>query len=143
HLIESPEALSFVAPGNGASPAVETLVRTLLEKNPEQRPQNGAELLEGLRRLWNASQRPPSFITDERLPEMFEALAHNPNDEEAAAKLESMLDLGAAPGRLAEGFFELAKTLREQNEPLTKRAVPRHLARAARLFEKASQHESA
>jgi tetratricopeptide (TPR) repeat protein len=143
HLIESPEPLSFVAPGNGASPAVETLVRTLLEKNPEQRPQSGAELLEGLRKLWHASQRPPSFITDERLPEMFEALGQNPNDEEAAAKLESMLDLGADPGRLAEGFFELAKELRAKDDPAHKRAVPRILARAARLFEKASQHESA
>ena len=143
HLIESPEALSFVAPGNGASPAVETLVRTLLEKSPEQRPRNGAELLEGLRKLWHNSQRPPSFITDERLPEMFEALGQNPNDEEAAAKLESMLDLGADPARLAEGFFELAKELRAKDEQGTRRAVPRLLARAARLYEKASQHESA
>jgi tetratricopeptide (TPR) repeat protein len=143
HLIETAEPLSFVAPGNGASPAVETLVRTLLEKNPEQRPRNGAELLEGLRKLWHASQRPPSFITDERLPEMFEALGQNPNDEEAAAKLESMIDLGAEPARLAEGFFELAKELRAKDEQANRRAVPRLLVRAARLFEKASQHESA
>jgi tetratricopeptide (TPR) repeat protein len=143
HLIETPEALSFVAPGNGASPAVETLVRALLEKNPEQRPQNGTELLEGLRKLWNASQRPPSFITDERLPELFAALGQNPNDEEAAAQLESMQDLGADPGRLAEGFFELAKELRAKDEQGTRRSVPRLLARAARLYEKASQHESA
>ncbi|HEY6078363.1 MAG TPA: protein kinase [Polyangiaceae bacterium] len=143
HLIESAEALSFVAPGNGASPAVETLVRTLLEKAPERRPRDGAELLEGLRKLWHASQRPPSFITDERLPEMFEALGREPNDEEAAAKLESMLDLGADPARLAEGFFELAKELRARDVASERRAVPRLLARAARLFEKASQHESA
>lgn len=143
HLIESAEALSFVAPGNGASPAVETLVRTLLEKAPEQRPRNGTELLEGLRKLWHTSQRPPSFIADERLPEMFEALGQNPNDEEAAAQLESMLDLGADPARLAEGFFELAKDLRAKDEQGTRRAVPRLIARAARLYEKASQHESA
>jgi tetratricopeptide (TPR) repeat protein len=143
HLIESAEPLSFVAPGNGASPAVETLVRSLLEKNPEQRPRNGTELLEGLRKLWHASQRPPSFIADERLPELFEALGKNPNDEEEAAKLESMIDLGADPAKLAEGFFELAKELRATDEQGTRRAVPRHLARAARLFEKAAQHESA
>jgi tetratricopeptide (TPR) repeat protein len=143
HLIESPEPLSFVAPGNGASPAVETLVRTLIEKAPEQRPRNGAELLEGLRKLWHTSQRPPSFITDERLPELFEALGRNPNDEDAAAKLESMLDLGADPARLADGFFELAKELRAKDEQGTRRVVPRLLARAARLYEKATQHESA
>jgi serine/threonine protein kinase len=131
HLIESAEPLSFVAPGNGASPAVETLVRSLLEKNPEQRPRNGTELLEGLRKLWHASQRPPSFIADERLPELFAALGQNPNDEEEAAKLESMIDLGADPAKLAEGFFELAKELRAKDEQGTRRAVPRHLARAA------------
>ncbi len=143
HLLETPEALSFVAPGNGASPAAETLVRTLLEKNPEARPRSGVELLEGLRKLWNTSQRPPSFITDERLPEMFEALAQAPDDEAAAARLESMLDLGADPGRLAEGFFTLAKKLRAEDEAGTRRAVPRLLTRAARLFEKAAKHESA
>ncbi len=143
HLIETPEALSFVAPGNGASPAVETLVRALLEKSPEQRPQNGTELLEGLRKLWQASQRPPSFITDDRLPELFQALGQNPNDEDAAAQLESMQDLGADPAKLAEGFFELAKELREKDEQGSRRSVPRLLARAARLYEKASQHESA
>jgi tetratricopeptide (TPR) repeat protein len=143
HLIESAEPLSFVAPGNGASPAVETLVQTLLEKNPEQRPRDGTELLEVLRKLWTASQRPPSFIADERLPEMFAALGQNPNDEDEAARLESMLDLGADPGRLAEGFFELAKELRAKDEQGTRRVVPRLLARAARLYEKASQHESA
>jgi len=143
HLIETPEALSFVAPGNGASPAVETLVRALLEKSPEARPRTGAELLEGLRKLWHNSQRPPSFITDERLPEMFEALGQAPDDDAAAAKLESMLDLGADPGRLAEGFLNLAKQLRARDEAGSRRAVPRLLARAARLYEKASLHESA
>jgi tetratricopeptide (TPR) repeat protein len=143
HLIESPEALSFVAPGNGASPALETLVRALLEKAPEQRPRSGTELLEGLRKLWHHSQRPPSFITDERLPELFEALAKNPNDEEAAANLESMLDLGADPERLANGFFELAKELRAKDEQGTRRVVSRLLVRAARLYEKASRHDSA
>jgi tetratricopeptide (TPR) repeat protein len=143
HLIETPEPLSFLAPGNGASPAVETLVRTLLEKNAEQRPRNGSELMEGLRKLWTHSQRPPSFITDERLPELFAALGKTPNDEEEAARLEAMIDLGADPERLADGFFELSRELRTRNEHGTRRAVPRLLARAARLYEKAQNNESA
>ncbi|HYP88796.1 MAG TPA: protein kinase, partial [Polyangiaceae bacterium] len=143
HLIETPEPLSFVAPGNGASPAVETLVRTLLEKGVEQRPRSGTELMEGLRKLWTASQRPPSFITDERLPELFAALGQKPDDDEEAARLESMIDLGADPGRLADGFFELARELRRKDERGTRRAVPRLLARAARLYEKAQNNESA
>jgi tetratricopeptide (TPR) repeat protein len=143
HLIESAEALSFVAAGNGATPGVDAVVRTLLEKNPSQRMRNGGELLEALMKLWRATQRPPSFIADERLPELFAALSQSPDDEAAAAKLESLQDLGADPGRLAEGFFELARELRARDEQGTRRVVPRLLARAARLFEKASQHESA
>lgn len=143
HLIETPEPLSFLAPGNGASPAVETLVRTLLEKNAEQRPRTGTELMEGLRKLWTASQRPPSFITDERLPELFAELGKTPDDEEEASRLEAMLDLGADPERLADGFFELARELRARDEQGTRRAVPRLLARAARLYEKAQNNESA
>src|SRR6185369_8372798 len=143
HLIESPEPLSFVAPGNGASPAVETLVRTLLEKNPEQRPRNGSELMEGLRKLWTHSQRPPSFVADDRLPELFAALGKTPDDEEEAARLESMIDLGADPSHLADGFFELSRELRAKDPQGTRRAVPRLLARAARLYEKAQNNESA
>jgi tetratricopeptide (TPR) repeat protein len=143
HLIETPEPLSFVAPGNGASPAVETLVRTLLEKSPEQRPRNGSELMEGLRKLWTHSQRPPSFIADDRLPELFAALGKTPDDEEEAARLESMIDLGADPSHLADGFFELSRELRAKDPQGTRRAVPRLLARAARLYEKAQNNESA
>jgi tetratricopeptide (TPR) repeat protein len=143
HLIEAPESLAFVAPGNGATPAVETLVGALLEKNAAARPQNGTELLEGLRRLWHASQRPPSFIAEERLPEMFESLAQNPQDDAAAARLEAMLDLGADPALLADGFVSVAKQLRAQDERSSRRCMPKLLARAARLYEKAARPESA
>jgi tetratricopeptide (TPR) repeat protein len=143
HIFESAEALSFVAPGNGASPAAEALVNALLEKNPEQRPRNGMELLEVVRKLWHASQRPPSFIADERIPELFAIFEKTPEDEDEAAKLESLMDLGASPALLADSFYGLAKQLREQDEQGSRRVVPRLLARAARLYEKASQHESA
>jgi len=143
HLTQNAEPLSFVAAGNGATPAVEAFVRSLLEKNREQRPRDASEALEGLRRIWRTSTRPPTWVTDERLPEMFEALALAPSDENAAAELESGLDLGADPGRLADGFYELAKGLYGQSEPNLERALKKHLARAARLYEAAARHESA
>ena len=143
HLTQTAEPLSFVAAGNGVTPAVETFVRTLLEKNREQRPRDASEALEGLRRIWRASTRPPTWVTDERLPELFEALAQNPGDENAAAALESGLDLGADPARLADGFYEVAKGLRGRREPNLERAMKKHLARAARLYEAASRHDSA
>ena len=143
HLTQNAEPLSFVAAGNGATPAVEAFVRSLLEKNREQRPRDAGEALEGLRRLFRASMRPPTWVTDERLPEMFEALAQNPNDDDAAAALESGIDLGADPGSLADGFHELAQSLHKQADTNLERAMKKHLARAARLYEAASRHESA
>jgi len=141
HLTLNAEPLSFVAAGNGATPAVEAFVRSLLEKTREQRPRDAGEALEGLRRMWRASTRPPTWVTDERLPEMFEALAQNPDDDNAAAELESGVDLGADPVRLADGFYEIAKSLEALTE--AERAMKKHLARAARLYEAASRHERA
>ncbi|MET0795131.1 MAG: serine/threonine-protein kinase, partial [Polyangiaceae bacterium] len=143
HLTQNAEPLSFVAAGNGVTPAIDTFVRSLLEKNREQRPRDASEALEGLRRIWRASTRPPTWVTDERLPEMFEALTLNPRDEKAARDLESALDLGADPARLADGFYEVAKSLQGRSEPNLERAMKKHLARAARLYEAAARHDSA
>ena len=143
HLTQHAEPLSFVAAGNGVTPAVDAFVRSLLEKNREQRPRDASEALEGLRRIWRASTRPPTWVTDERLPEMFEALTLNPTDEKAATDLEGALDLGADPGRLADGFYEVAKSLQGRQEPNLERAMKKHLARAARLYEAAARHDSA
>jgi len=143
HLTQNAEPLSFVAAGYGATPAVETFVRSLLEKTREQRPRDASEALEGLRRLWRASTRPPTWVTDERLPEMFEALAQNPEDEDGAATLESGVDLGADPVRLADGFYDLAKDLEARGDAKLERVLKKHLASAARLYEAASQHDSA
>ncbi len=143
HLTQNAEPLSFVAAGNGATPAVEAFVRSLLEKGREQRPRDAGEALEGLRRIWRSSTRPPTWVTDERMPEMFEALAQNPADENAAASLESSVDLGADPARLADGFYEIAKGLQGRREPGIQHAMKKHLARAARLYEAAARHDSA
>lgn len=143
HLTQNAEPLSFVAAGSGATPAVDAFVRSLLEKNRDQRPRDASEAAEGLRRIWRASTRPPTWVTDERLPELFEALAQNPVDENAAAALESGVDLGADPGRLADGFYEVAKSLQGRREPALERARKKHLARAARLYEAAARHDSA
>jgi tetratricopeptide (TPR) repeat protein len=143
HLTQNAEPLSFVAAGNGATPAVEAFVRSLLEKTREQRPRDAGEALEGLRRIWRASTRPATWVTDERLPEMFESLALNPEDDNAAAELESSVDLGADPVRLADGFYEIAGGLEGRSEANLERALKKHLARAARLYEAAARHDRA
>ncbi|HEY4158334.1 MAG TPA: tetratricopeptide repeat protein, partial [Polyangiaceae bacterium] len=143
HLTQNAEPLSFVAAGNGATAPVETFVRSLLDKQRDARPSDANEAMEGLRRLWRASTRPPTWVTEERMPEFFAALTQNPTDENAAAQLEGSVDLGADPKKLADGFFEVARSLHGHHEPALAHAMKKHLARAARLYETASDHDTA
>src|SRR5262249_3709377 len=109
HLSKEVESLSFAAPGNGATPEVDAFVRLLLAKDPERRPRDATEAIEGLRRLWRASQRPPSSVADELVDERFQALVEVASDEQKAAELEALVDLGVSPLKLADGFYGVAR----------------------------------
>lgn len=141
HLMETPEPLSFVA-ARGAGPDVDAFVQSLLEREPERRPRDAAELLEALRRVWRASTRPPSWVSDDRLDGRFAILAENPLDEAEAATLEASVDLGADAQRVAQGFVDTVAVVEERGGS-SERAVPRLLTRAARLFETAADFERA
>ncbi len=136
HLMETPEPLSFVAP-RGAGPDVDAFVQSLIEREPERRPRDASELLEALRRVWRASTRPPSWVSDDRLDGRFAILAENPLDEGEAAALEASVDLGADAERVAQGFVDTVGVIEERGG--SERAVPRLLTRAARLFETANE----
>jgi tetratricopeptide (TPR) repeat protein len=140
HLMETPEPLSFAAP-RGAGPDVDAFVQSLLEREPERRPRDAAELLEALRRVWRASTRPPSWVSDERLDGRFAILAENPLDESEAAALEASVDLGADAQRIAQGFVDTVAVVEERGG--AERAIPRLLTRAARLFETGGDFERA
>ncbi|HEV8551307.1 MAG TPA: tetratricopeptide repeat protein [Polyangiaceae bacterium] len=140
HLMETPEPLSFAAP-RGAGPDLDAFVQSLFERDPEQRPRDASELLEALRRLWRASTRPPSWVSDDRLDGRFAILAENPLDEGEAAALEASVDLGADAARVAQGFVDTVAVVEERGN--AERAVPRLLTRAARLFEVAGDFEQA
>ncbi len=143
HLSKEVESLSFAAPGNGATPEVDTFVRSLLDKDPERRPSDATEAIEGLRRLWRASQRPPSSVADELVEERFQELVEAASDEQKAAELEALVDLGVSPLKLADGFYGVAREVRGRNVPGSERIVRRLLARAARLYEAGEKHEAA
>jgi tetratricopeptide (TPR) repeat protein len=140
HLMETPEPLSFAAP-RGAGPDVDAFVQSLIEREPERRPRDAGELIEALRRVWRASTRPPSWVSDDRLEGRFAVLAENPLDEGEAAALEASVDLGADALRVAQGFVDTVTVVEERGG--TERAVPRLLTRAARLFETAGDFERA
>jgi tetratricopeptide (TPR) repeat protein len=142
HLTQTPDTVS-VAAGRGVGPDIDAFVQGLLGREPERRPRDGTELIESLRRVWRASTRPPSWVSDERLEGRFAILAENPDDEEEAAALEASVDLGADAARIARGFCEAVDVAEERNMPGTSRAIPRLLLRAARLFETALDFEQA
>ncbi len=143
HLSAEPEPLSFVAAGNGANPQVESFVRLLLEKQPSRRPKDAAEAMEGLERLWRVSARPTAAISDESLETRFDELIENSGDDEAAAELEALVDLGVEPLKLADGFFRVAREVRTKNAPGSEKTVRKLVVRAARLYESGERHEMA
>ena len=140
HLMETPEPLSFAAP-RGAGPDVDAFVSSVFEREPERRPRDASELLEALRRVWRASTRPPSWVSDDRLDGRFAVLAESPLDEGEAAALEASVDLGADAARVAQGFVDTVAVIEERGG--SERAVPRLLTRAARLYDAAGDFEQA
>ncbi len=142
HLMETPEPLSFLG-ARGVGPDVDAFVQLLIDCEPANRPRDGSELLEALRRVWRASTRPPSWVSDERLEGRFAILAENPLDEQEAAALEASVDLGADALRIAQGFCDAVNVVEERDPPGASRAIPRLLMRAARLFETGGDYEQA
>ncbi|HET9957859.1 MAG TPA: tetratricopeptide repeat protein [Polyangiaceae bacterium] len=143
HLTKDAESLSFAAAGNGATPEVDVFVKLLMEKDRALRPRDATEVEEGLRRLWRASQRPPSSVADELVEERFQALTDVAWDEQKASEVEALVDLGVPPLRLADGFYSVAREVRAKNTVGSDRIVRKLLARAARLYEMADRHEAA
>jgi tetratricopeptide (TPR) repeat protein len=143
HLSKDVESLTFTAAGNGATPEVDTFVRLLLDKDRALRPRDATEAIEGLRRLWRSSQRPPSSVADELVEERFQSLIDATWDEQKAQELEALVDLGVSPLKLADGFYGVAREVRGKNAPGSERLVRRLLARAARLYEAGDKHEAA
>jgi len=143
HLSEEAESLAFAAPGNGATPDVDGFIRQLLDKDRVLRPKHASEAAEGLRRLWRASQRPPSAVADEMVEERLQGLIAHDWDEQKIAEIEALIDLGVSPVRLADGFYGVAREVRAVNAPGSDRTVRRLLARAARLYEAGDKHDAA
>ena len=142
HLTAKPEPLAFAAP-RGVGPDIDALCLSLLEPDPESRPRDGTELGEIVRRVWRASTRPPSWVSDDRLEGRFAVLAENPGDEAEAAALEASVDLGADAVKVAEGFTNTVTVIEERGTPGAASAVPKLLTRAARLYEAVARFEDA
>lgn len=135
HLTGEMESLLFTAAGNGATSEVDSFVRRLLEKDASRRPRDAVEAAEALRRLWRASQRPKPSLSDAQLEQRFQNLAEDPANDQLAAEIEALLDLGVDPLKLAEGLLNVARQEQSKETPGADRTIRRLLARAARLYD--------
>lgn len=142
HLMEEAESLAFAA-ARGVGPDIDAFAQSLLEREPKRRLRDATELVEALRRVWRASTRPPSWVSDERLDGRFAILAENPLDDAEAAALEASVDLGADAERVAQGFCDTVSVIEERGLPGSERAVGKLLTRAARLYESAGKLDAA
>jgi tetratricopeptide (TPR) repeat protein len=141
HLIETPAPPSTVAPRGWIPRELDRLVLSLLEKEPSARPKDADALFDALDSAGSRSMPEiATLITDEDLELRIEALLANPEDESAALLLESAVQEGAAPDRIAEAFA-MASEMTAGNglDAFTDETKKALLYRAARTYEGANE----
>jgi tetratricopeptide (TPR) repeat protein len=143
HLALDAPAPSVVAPRGWVSRDVDQFVLSLLAKDPAKRPAHAGEVLGLLERVGKAPKsRGEARVAPEALEALIEKLVAAPLDEEAALALESSIDDGADPARVADAFQMAAETV-EGDSAEARDAQRRLLLRAGRLLEGAQQLERA
>lgn len=136
HLMEQPPAPSSVAPRGWVSKELDDFVASLLAKDPKQRPASAAEVLETIQKLGRTGPAATAEkITDAELNDRIDALVADPEDSDAGLKLESAVEEGADPQRVAEAFTMAAEMLDPEESTDKKERRKSLLFRAARILE--------
>jgi tetratricopeptide (TPR) repeat protein len=133
HLTLDPPAPSSVAPRGWIPKELDDLVLRLLSKDPARRPKTASEALSLFDETKpSAAKHPNITITSAEVDAKVDALLENPADDEAALSLESSVEYGADPLRVAEGLSRAADaTEAGDGGKDTKKSL---LFRAARLY---------
>jgi tetratricopeptide (TPR) repeat protein len=139
HLTREPEPVSEAAPRGWVTSEIDNFVLGLLDKDPSHRPKDAAAVLESMELLGDHVSVPGASLSEEELEQRMTALVTNPWDEEEAAMLESAIDEGVDPGRVAYGFRWVAEQLNPSEGGASERAQKRMLFRAAKLYETSAQ----
>jgi tetratricopeptide (TPR) repeat protein len=129
HLTVVPEPPSAIAPPGWLSPAFEAFILRLLQKNPENRPENGRALHDELRALSNEGI---GVGSDEDVQDRIDALLESPDSEEAARALDAVA-IGAFRPRVFAAFAAAADRL-DDEDPVLRRIKLALLTRAASGF---------
>lgn len=136
HLSKEPEPPSLIAPRGWVTKDLDTFLLSLLKKEPSDRPRDGRALLEAIETLGRSSvQRTAPKISEDQLNDLIDTLVTSPEDEEAALKLESAIEEGADPSKVAEAFAMAAEQIEAGDDSEKKESKKSLLFRAARLYE--------
>lgn len=140
HLQGNPKTPSDIA--KGAIPfELDAFILRLLSTDPRERPATAHEALSALESLLQARGSNDS-ISDAELAQRISALVGDPADEEAALSLESSVDEGADPQRVAEAFHGAFRIL-DEGDPHELNVKIGVGFRAGRLFRRAGNKSAA
>ena len=145
HLTATPPAASSVAPKGWVSPTLDELVAKLLAKTPTARPKNVAAVLDLLEPIGKSVQK---GLSQKDFEDKVDLLFADPADHEVALALESAIDLGIEPEKVAEAFSVAADQMEIPEEDASKKEGEEErkkltetkkslLYRAARVYERA------
>lgn len=151
HLTLQPPSLMGIAPRGWVNKELDDFVQKLLYKSADLRPKHARAVLEALEALGKpkeeAAEGPKKTITDEQLDDRIALLLAEPSDPDMAMALESAVDQGADPVKVAEAFMMAADQIEEgeDDEAKQKGREGKKLLhfRAARIYEAAKEHARA
>ena len=140
HLTKDAPAPSVTAPRGWVGKELDELAQKLLQKTATARPKNVAAVLEALEPAAKAGgKEAKKGITDDELNERVDLLLADPGDGQAALAVESAIELGADPHKVADAFSIAADSIEDGDDEISKiknvefkKAL---LFRAARIYE--------
>ena len=137
HLRAAAPPPSSLAPRGWVTRDVDDFVASLLAKDPQQRPSNAQALMVRLQALdLGTSAYRVSLIPEAEIDSRIESLLTEPGNADYAAALDSAVDSGADPARVADALF-MAATSIPAHDYANFGARQNLLLRAAGLFEHA------
>lgn len=138
HLTATAPAPSGTAPRGWVGKELDELVARLLSKTASGRPKDARAVLEALEPAAKAGKTDKK-MSDDELNEKVDSLLADPTDGQAALALESAIEQGADPAKVAEAFQIAAEQVEEgesEGDKLKAREVKKALLfRAARIYE--------
>ena len=139
HLTAPVPAPSGTAPRGWVSKELDELASRLLAKAPGARPKDVGAVLEALEPLSKDKKEAKKEISEGELNDRVDALLADPSDGAAALALESLIEQGGDPAKVAEAFQFAADQIEEGEDEGSKFKAREFkkalLFRAARIFE--------